>query len=98
MASESAETGRVANLTGAQVAQVEHKATRDALSETSAEDHVAILRFSQKPASTKLTAAAAESDRLILEMARAPNPEWIRKQTEVMNAAILAYVDARSTS
>jgi hypothetical protein len=98
MASESAETGRVAEVTGAQVAQVEHKATREALSATSAEDHVAILRFRQRPASTKMTGASAESDRLILEMVKNPDPEWLRKQSEIVNAAILAYVDARSTS
>lgn len=98
MASESAKTGQVASITSSQVARVEHQATQDALSATSAEDHVALLRFQQRPASTKMTAAAAESDRLILDMAQAPNPEWIRKQTEVINATILNYVDARSTS
>lgn len=97
VATRASETGQV-SLTSEAVQQAERKAIRTTLGETSAADHIAILRFQQKPVAAKYAAAAVEGDRLVLEMVNHLDPAWLSRQTEIINAALLAFVDARKKS
>ncbi len=77
------------------VREIERGAANAAMTETSADDHVALLRCQQNPVSAKYAAVALEADNYAIERANHPDPEWLRKQGEIVNAALLAFVDAK---
>jgi hypothetical protein len=83
-------------LTAESAHEMELDAARSTLSQTSADDHLAILRFQQTPAAPKYVAVAAESDRLALEEANHPDPAWMAHQSEVIRTAMIAFADAHA--
>lgn len=69
------------------------RALQDTGKTLTAADQIAMMRFGQTEAARKLTAINQEIDKQVIETANNPDPAWIAKQNEVMQAAILAFVD-----
>jgi hypothetical protein len=88
------ETGKI-GISADAVHKIERDATRATMAQTSADDQIALMRFGQKPVSAKLGSAGAEADVITLEVVNHPDPEWLRQQTEAVNNAMLAFIDAR---
>jgi hypothetical protein len=97
VASRAAETGQV-SVSPDKVRQMERDAARSTVSEMSAADNVALLRFGQTSAALKIKEVSTEVDRFALDKANHPDPEWMSRQSELVNKTILAFVDAHRTS
>jgi|GEM_PF-3412982 len=95
--SRAAQTGQVAISTD-RIRQMERDAARTTISETSTDDQVALLRFGQTSAATKYKAVSEAVDRFALDKANHPDATWMSRQTELVNKAILAFIDARKLS
>lgn len=93
----SRESGQV-SFSPDKLRQMERDAVRNTMSEMTPDDHVAILRFSQTSAATKYKAVGEEVERFALEKAQHPNADWMRRQSELVNQALLSFVDARKAS
>jgi hypothetical protein len=94
LATQRVQTGSAA-IDPERVRREEREATRRAAAKMSAADHLAIMRFQQKPVAKKMIAVQAGADREIIELANHPDPEWLSRQSDTVRAAALAYVDAR---
>lgn len=80
------------------LAQMQQSAAVKTAREISAEDQIAMMRFSQTEAGKKLARAGEEADRRAMETINNPDPDWVQRQGEAANAAIVAFVDARQKS
>lgn len=78
--------------------QMERDAVRTTIGEMSPDDHVAILRFGETGAATKYKAVSEEVDRWALDKAQRPDSDWMRRQSELVNQALIRFVDARKAS
>jgi hypothetical protein len=78
--------------------KIERDAASKMLADVSAEDQIAIMRFNRSPAGIKFTAAAREAEAKILDMANHPDRQWLARQQEAMQAAMIAFVDAKKKS
>jgi hypothetical protein len=95
VAIEGAKNGE-AVLTADEVARIEQAAAAGMMALASAEDKAAIVRFSRSAASRKFTAASSEADAKLIEMTNNPNPDWLARQSEIMRAAALAFIAAKT--
>ena len=93
----AADTGQV-TISAEKIRQMERDAARTTMGEMSADDHVAILRFGQTGAAAKYKAVSDLVDRFALDKASRPDPEWMSRQTELVNKTLVAFVDSRKTS
>jgi hypothetical protein len=82
-----------AEISSAQLKQVEQAALRKTVGEISADDQLAAMRFGQKPVATKFLAVREESERALLELANSPDPATIAKQREAAAAGVIAFVE-----
>ena len=87
-----------AQITASSIRAAEQKAVRKTAQQFSGAEHVALMRFSATAASKKYAAANQEAERVILQMANNPDPEWLAQQTETGRAAILAFVEGKTGS
>lgn len=94
MASSVLETGEVAASSDA-VAPLLHHVVLDLVGKASAEDRAAILLFAEQPAAARIVDAVLAGEAEVLEMARDPDPEWLRQQREVVRAAMIKFILTR---
>lgn len=70
-------------------------AARTAGEQTSGEDQIELMRLSRSAFMPKIKAIAVESDRQSLAWANNPEPAVLAEQKNAMQAAMIAFVDAR---
>lgn len=82
-------------ITQEQTRQLDREAAAKTAKEVSAEDHVAFLRFSQSKAGRSFVAAKAKSDPLILDLVNHQDPDEIRRQQQLIQAGVLAFIERK---
>lgn len=94
---QQARTEGKVTITREQAAALDRAAALKTQREVSAEDQVALMRFSQSPAGRRYVAARNESEARLLELINTNNSEGIRRQNEAVQAGMLAFIDRKKT-
>lgn len=94
IAEEKARTGTV-EITREEMKAKELLAARRAGGSFSADDQIAMLRFSQMPAARKFAAASEAAEQEVIRMANNPDPAFMAAQTEAVTAAMVAFATPR---
>jgi hypothetical protein len=94
-AENTARTGKP-GLTREGVSETLHAAGRMTAGQLSSADQIEMMRLSQLSFARKLQEIAAENDAQTLEWANNPDPAFLNRQTQSMQAAMVAYADART--
>lgn len=83
-------------LTVEDAARIDRAANVGMLAQASAKDKAVILRFARSTANRKFTAASREAEVKLIEMVNNPDPEWLAGQRNVMRAAAIAFIEAKT--
>jgi hypothetical protein len=94
-AAEAANRTGKTSLSAEAVAQADRLAMRKTAEQTTASDQVALMRFASTEAGRKYAAARAEAEPLLLQMINGTDPAQQRKQFELIQAGMLAFIDSR---
>jgi hypothetical protein len=94
---QQARTEGKITITKEQAAALDRAAALKTQAEVSAEDQVAVMRFSHSAAGRKYVAARNQSEARLLEMVNASQPDAIRRQNEAVEAGMLAFIDRKKS-
>lgn len=73
------------------------RATKNAAANTmkdmTAEDILEVMRFGQRPAAQAAASASREAEQRLLPIVNNPDPEWLKRQKEILERAMITFAD-----